>query len=303
MLFGVGGCFAYCPCVMYIDEWFDRRKGMAYGVMWSAAGFGGVVLPLLLETLLDKVGFQTATRILAGILFACSAPLSFFVKPRLPHSDSTNQHSFNMRYTRSKVFVFHQLASLVQATGYFLPGIYLPSYTRATFGASSFTSALTVILINVASAVGTAAMGTLTDKLRVTTCILISATGAAISVLVIWGFSVSLPVLYVFCLFYGLFGGAWTAVWPGIMRDVAQRCESQGYGHVDPVMVFGYLCVGRGLGNVISGPLSEALLKGMPFQGLAIGAYGSGYGSLVVYSGLASLVSGMNAVWKCVGLL
>ncbi|KAM0807521.1 putative Major facilitator superfamily domain-containing protein, partial [Seiridium cardinale] len=49
VLFGIGGCISYCPRVLYIDESFVQRKGTAYGIMWSAAGFGGVVLSLLLE--------------------------------------------------------------------------------------------------------------------------------------------------------------------------------------------------------------------------------------------------------------
>ena len=95
-VFGVGGCFAYCPCILYIDEWFLQRKGMAYGIMWSAAWFGGVVLPLLLQTLLNNLGFQTATRVWAGILFLSSTPLAFFIKPRLPYSANTHMQPFNM---------------------------------------------------------------------------------------------------------------------------------------------------------------------------------------------------------------
>jgi len=24
----------YCSCIMYLDEWFVERKGLAFGVMW-----------------------------------------------------------------------------------------------------------------------------------------------------------------------------------------------------------------------------------------------------------------------------
>lgn len=43
MVFGFGGSLAYCPCTLYTDEWFVRGKGLAYGIVWSAAGFGGAV--------------------------------------------------------------------------------------------------------------------------------------------------------------------------------------------------------------------------------------------------------------------
>lgn len=309
LLFGVAGCFAYVPCVLYIDEWFVRRKGMAYGIMWSAGGFGGVVLPLLLESLLNRFGFVTAMRIWSGILFAASAPLSLFIKPRLPYSPISRLQPFNMTCIKSRLFALHQVANVIQATGYFLPGIYLPVYARATFGASGFLSALTVLLVNIAATVGSVLMGSLSDRLHVTTCVIISALGGTTAVLLIWGLSSSLSVLYFFCVVYGLFAGGWTSMWPGIMCEVAQRAaaegesEGQGQGHVDPVMVFGWLCVGRGVGNVISGPLSESLLQGMPWQGLAGAGYGSGYGDLIVYTGVTGLLSGTSFLWKSLGIL
>ncbi|KAF2176513.1 hypothetical protein K469DRAFT_606931 [Zopfia rhizophila CBS 207.26] len=53
ILLGISGCFAFCPCVVFIDQWFDKRKGMAFDVMWSAAGLGGAVIPLILDNLLN----------------------------------------------------------------------------------------------------------------------------------------------------------------------------------------------------------------------------------------------------------
>jgi MFS family permease len=299
VLFGMGGCFAFCTCAMYIDEWFSRRKGMAYGIMWSAAGLGGVILPLILQALLDNLGFQTATRIWAAILFASAAPFTFFIKPRLPYSAVKHKKKLNLRFTMSKIFITHQVANFIQATGYFLPGIYLPTYAREIFGTSTIMSTLTVILLNIASATSCIIMGIMTDKLPVITCLVIAAAGAAISVLLFWGLAVSLPMLYVFCVLYGLFPGSWTAIWPGMMKEISQRGEDEGYGFVDPLLVYSFLCIGRGVGNLISGPLSEAFLRGMPWQGEVIGGFGSGYGVLIVYTGVTGLAGGLNFIWKC----
>lgn len=303
VLFGLGGCFAFCTCAMYIDEWFSRRKGMAYGIMWSAAGLGGVILPLILRALLDNLGFQTATRVYAAIFFALAAPFTFFIKPRLPYSAVRHKKKLNLRFTRSKIFITHQIANFIHGTGYFLPGIYLPTYAREIFGTSTTMSTLTVILLNIASATSCIIMGIMTDKLPVTTCVAIAAAGAAISVLLFWGLAVSLPMLYVFCVLYGLFPGSWTAIWPGMMKEIAQRGEEEGYGFVDPLLAYSFLCIGRGVGNLISGPLSDAFLRGMPWQGGEdgglIGGYGSGYGVLIVYTGVTGLLGGLNFVWKC----
>jgi hypothetical protein len=87
------------------------------------------------------------------------------------------------------------------------------------------------------------------------------------------------------------------------MRDVSQRGESEGHGQADPVMVHGHLCVGRGVGNIISGSLGDSLTRGMPWQGKVIGGYGSGFGILILYTGLTGLVSGMNFAWKQLNFL
>ena len=299
VLFSLGGCFAFCTCAMYIDEWFSRRKGMAYGIMWSAGGLGGVILPPILRALLDNFGFQTATRVWAAILFALAAPFTFFIKPRLPSSAVRHKKKLNLRFTTSKIFITHQIANFIHATGYFFPGIYLPTYAREIFGTSNRMSTLTVILLNIASATSCIIMGIMTDKLPVTTCIVIAAAGAAISVLLFWGLAASLPMLYVFCVLYGLFPGSWTGIWPGMMKEISQQGEDEGYGFVDPLLAFSFLCIGRGVGNLISGPLSGAFLRGTPWQGEVIGGYGSGYGVLIVYTGVTGLLGGLNFLWKC----
>lgn len=72
---------------------------------------------------------------------------------------------------------------------------------------------------------------------------------------------------------------------------------------MDPFMVHGHLCVGRGIENIMSGPLSDSLLKGMLWRGKAIGGYGSGSGILILYTGLTSLFSRATFVWKHLNLL
>lgn len=34
LLYGIGGAMSYCPCILYMDEWFKKRQGLAFGVMW-----------------------------------------------------------------------------------------------------------------------------------------------------------------------------------------------------------------------------------------------------------------------------
>ncbi|KAI1826236.1 MFS general substrate transporter [Xylaria intraflava] len=300
VLYAVGGAIAYCPTIPYIDEWFVARKGMAYGIVWSGEGLASTIIPLILERSLARFGHQ-ATLLASGIIiFLICAPLSIFIKPRLPPSNTTAMRPWGFKFFMfSSLFVPYQLGNLVEGTGHFIPGIYLPTYARTVLGASGLLSALTVLLINISTTIGCVIMGILTDRLPATTCILISSAGATVSVFIIWGFSSSLAALYVFCVLYGLFAGSFTSTWPGIMRALGQNREADNSSNaIDPTMIYGWLCIGRGVGSLISGPLSDALTKSTAWKGHVGAGYGSGYGMLIVYTGVTALLSCSGFVWK-----
>ncbi|KAJ4144391.1 hypothetical protein LMH87_003275 [Akanthomyces muscarius] len=315
ILYAVGGSIAYCPCILYMDEWFVQRKGLAYGIMWSGTGLGGITMPLLLEFLLGRYGFRTTLRIWAAALFVATLPLVYFMKPRLPPA-AARVSPLKLGFVFSRTFALYQVTNIVEALGYFLPGIYLPSYARVTLGAGPFPSALTLLVLNVATVVGCVAMGWLTDRLHVTTCILVSTAGTAVGTFLLWGLGQNLATLYAFCALYGMFAGAYTSTWPGIMRQVTTAppergddgssssgsSSSGGGGRVfDPIMVCGFLALGRGIGNVVSGPLSEALIANMPWKGDAAAGYGSGYGTLIAFTGTTAVVGGGSYLFRRVG--
>ncbi|KAI1331807.1 MFS general substrate transporter [Xylariaceae sp. FL0255] len=302
--YGIGGGIAYCPCILYMDEWFVKKNGLAYGIMWSATGVAGVVVPLLMTWLFNTIGFRDTLRLWAGLLFVLTTPLAFFIKPRLPPSATSQIRPFDLKFLGSAAFLLYEVANIIESSGFFLPGIYLPTYARNTLGAGSLSAATTVLLVNIASVFGCIAMGWVIDRLHVTTCILLSTIGATIGSLVIWGLSPTLPLLYLFCIVYGFFAGSFSSTWPGIMMYMSRKGQESSSGFIDPSMVFGFLAAGRDIGNVVAGPLSESLLSGSSWKGdtLAFG-YGSGYGSLIVFTGVTALIGGSTFLWRRLGFL
>lgn len=306
VFYAIGGSISYCPCLLYMDEWFAKRKGLAYGIMWSGTGLAGFALPLIMEHFLNQYGFRTTLRIWAVSLLILTMPLAYFIKPRLPQSATTHIKPWKLSFALSRTFMLHQLANIIQALGFFLPNIYLPTYARS-IGASTFMSALTLLLVNVAATVGCAVMGSLTDHFHVTTCLMLSAIGTSVGTFLLWGFATSLPVLFIFCVVYGLFAGPYSSTWTGIMTQVTSEMSTSGQGQsggagtFDPTMVIGVLSTGRGIGNIVSGPLSQALVKGLPWQGKAFGGYGTGYGPLIAFTGATALISGATFVWRRLG--
>ncbi|RYO42740.1 hypothetical protein AA0111_g132 [Alternaria arborescens] len=294
ILYGIGGAVTYSPVVTFLDEWFVRRKGLAFGIMWAGTGLGGILIPLLLQFLLNNYGFRTALRIWTIVLFVVGLPLTFFLKPRLP-VPATTRSRITFTFLTNRSFWILQFGNIMQGLGFFVPSIYLPTYTKA-LGFSSAVSALPIILINMAAVIGSISMGSIVDRTHVTTAILISTIGAMLSVFLIWGFSTSLPPLLIFCFMYGLFAGSFTNTWPGILRTVQMST-----GQMESSMVFSFLSMGRGIGNVVSGPVSETLLK-MGNIG-DHGLYGTPYGSLVVWTGISAALGGVSIIGRRVGWL
>jgi MFS family permease len=56
VMYAIGGGLLYFPIYIFIDEWFIRRKGFAFGVMWAGSGGGGLSGPLVLNWGLAKYG-------------------------------------------------------------------------------------------------------------------------------------------------------------------------------------------------------------------------------------------------------
>lgn len=305
VFYGLGASVAYTPTIIFMDEWFARRKGLAFGIMWvsiptlcslyyhtkkkkAGTGLAGVVLPVVLQWLLNTYGYRVTLRAWAVILFVLAAPLLYFVKPRVPISASSSMRTFNLSFVLDRTFLIYQAGNIIEALGYFLPTIYLPTYARS-LGANNLTASLTVILLNLASVFGCIMMGSLVDLCHATTCILISTVGTVLATFLLWGFAVSLAPLFIFCVAYGIFAGSFTSTWPAILGEVRKKNP-----YADPGIVFGFLCSGRGIGNVLSGPLSEALMAGEKWS--AGYGYGSGYGGLIVFTGVTALFGGLSVL-------
>ena len=60
---------------------------------------------------------------------------------------------------------------------------------------------------------------------------------------------------------------------------------------------------GKGIGAVVSGPLSSALIQAPPWRGKAIGAYGSSYGALVLFTGITSVFGAASFGGRLLGLV
>ena len=61
-----------------ISNWFDKNAGRALGIAAVGISFSGVVLPLVVDPLLDLVGWRNVYVIFASVILFIILPLIFF---------------------------------------------------------------------------------------------------------------------------------------------------------------------------------------------------------------------------------
>jgi MFS family permease len=160
-----------------------------------------------------------------------------------------------------------------------------------------------IFLIVATSVPGQVLIGWMSDMLDLRWSISLSTVGSALAVFLLWGFSERLPTLLLFACLYGFCSTGWVS-WqalsilcnslsrPGFLFSGQNSLgSSQVSSHVrhhildsrihaledDPHMyttLMSLFVASRGLGNVLSGPISTALMKHSPLENSARFGYG-----------------------------
>jgi MFS family permease len=294
VLCAIGSGLLFSPTTLYLDEWFIARKGMAYGTIWAGKSAAGVGFPFLMSSLLDKYGTRTTLQVWAVTLVIITSPLLFFLKPRIPLSNSVRQRPLSWTFLKQSTFWMLQFGNVVQSFGYILPNAYLASYTH-TMGLPAITGAALLAVFALASVPGGIVLGLLGDRFKDTTEVLISSLGSTVAVFALWGLAKNFPVLVLFAIMYGFFAGGFSSTYPGMLHELKKRDAN-----LDTGLVMGLLLGGRGVGFVAGGPASGALLKSAwsTLEGMGVFGYKTEYGPIIVCTGATALLGGWGWMWK-----
>lgn len=260
----------------------------------AGTGTAGVVFPLILSSALSRYGFRTVLRASAVAFLVLFAPLVPFLKPRLPLPATYRPAPLSLTFLATPAFQLLQTSNILQSLGYFLPSIYLPTIAHAHFPASATSGALLLILLNLAAASSSLLVGLAVDAAPLSLVLAAVSLAAAVATLAIWGTAHGFAALCGFAILYGASAGAYSTLWSGMIAEVRRATAARGAASVDGGMVFSLLAAGRGVGAVVSGPLSEALLKGRaaPSAGAAIGLSGP-FAPLIVWTGVTAVLGGL----------
>jgi hypothetical protein len=279
--YGLGFLMFYYPILSMVNEYWVARRGMAYGVLCGASGVSGTVIPFVLQALLARYGYRTTLRAMAVALALLTGPFIPLLKGRLPPSERASIPKTNWRFFRSPLFWVYSVSNLLQGFGYFFPSLYLPSYA-SSLSLGDKSGALLLALMSVCQVGGQFVFGLLSDRrvpLDILACL--STTVAAVACLVVWRLAESLPVLIVFAMLYGFFGAGFTAIWARMSTSITDDVTA------GPI-VFSLLNFGKGIGNVLAGPVGGFLVSNSESTG---NPSSLSYRWVIVFTGICMFAS------------
>lgn len=281
-MYGAGFITFYYPILSMVNEYWIARRGMAYGLLCSASGVSGAAMPFAVEKLLERYGYQTTLRAIAIGLFVLTGPLIPLLKGRVPEFGSSAVVKTDWSFLKKPLFWTYSASNLAMGMGYFFPSLFIPSYATA-IGMSSTQGAILLALMAVSQVLGQFSFGYLSDRSMPLSLLAGSSTIiAAVAVYTCWGLARSFGVLVGFSLVYGFFGAGYTALWGRMGMQVSNEPTAA-------FAAFGLLNFGKGVGNVLAGPISGALLTGT----IDISSYAAlKYEPVVLFTGSCMLLSG-----------
>lgn len=84
ILGGISGAILTTTALSVISHWFKARRGLATGITFTGTSLGGIVFPIALNSIFNRMSWAWSMRLLALVEFVLVVIGNLFVRGRLP---------------------------------------------------------------------------------------------------------------------------------------------------------------------------------------------------------------------------
>lgn len=198
---GAGMSLSITPAIGAVGQWFNKRRGIAIGFAVAGSGFGNLVLPPLVNYVIQSSGWRNGIRVLIAFV-----SLNIFAAIVLKKRISTVSKKLSVEGVyKTKPYIFLFLASLFLGYGVFIPFVHVVPFAEDV-GISADSASIILSIMGASSVVGRLLLGFLADKLGSLLLIRICFFFLGVSP-IMWIFSTSFGLLTTFGFIYAFFAG------------------------------------------------------------------------------------------------
>lgn len=289
VLGGVSVSLAFNPAISIVAHYFRRRRGLATGVASSGASCGGVVFPMLFQSVASRIGFAWATRVIALVDLVAFSIAILLIRPRLPPKATGVRAMLpDLSLFCNGTLMLASMGIFFMEWGLFVPLTYLTSYALL-HGQSSQFSFLLLSLVNAGSVFGRWIPGYCADRIGRFNTLIITIFGCLICVTCLWITARSSKALItVFALLFGFTSGSNVSLAPVC---IGQLCKLEQYGryYATAYVIVSIRYVTRDNPLVASPYILRianitSTLTGIPIAGQILSASGGDYKGLISFA-------------------
>ncbi|KAJ7149219.1 major facilitator superfamily domain-containing protein [Mycena crocata] len=193
-------------------QYFNRRRGLANGIVYAGGGLGGAVTSFAMDGLIQSLGPAWTFRIIGLITLATGLPAAWLVQER-----TTIRTTGFIEWSLFRDFRFIVLffAGAIGTFPLFVPPFFLPLYS-ASLGLAPSAGAGLVAGFNFSSALGRLGCGLASDRIGPVNVLFLALLLSALSMLAIWPVSTSLTPLVIFVVINGAANGGFFSTMPTV---------------------------------------------------------------------------------------
>ncbi|KAJ3740821.1 major facilitator superfamily domain-containing protein [Lentinula detonsa] len=260
---GLAQGLLFTPGMAVLAHHFKRYRTLVFGIFAAGASIGGVILPIALQRLFDKVGFAWGVRILAFIVLVCVGTGFVCCTTRFPPRKGG-------RVLDIRVFKTPSYTLLVLGAGFVGLGLYAPVNFGVVYatdhGMSQQLAFYSLAILNAGSLFGRILPNVLATMFGPLNLLIGSCTVSSVS-LYLWFTATRNAGMLVFEAIYGITSGAYVSCLPAATASLTKNPNETG-------LRLGMMFFSTSFFWLVSSPI----------QGALIGIDGS-YWSICVLSG------------------
>ncbi|KAM3496925.1 hypothetical protein MY10362_009706 [Beauveria mimosiformis] len=248
----VGVAAVFLSSIACVSGWFDRRRGLAFGLLATGSSLGGVVLPIMVTRLIDGVSYGWAMRTGAFLIGALLVVSICTVRRRTGIVPQTHFTAAQMRAPFAEPAFMLILGGLFLIPfGLYTPINYLPT-AAVDGGMGQQLAQYLVAVYNGASLVGRLSSGILADRFGRFNAFVASCYVAGVLVLAMWIPGTDNATTVAFAALFGLSSGAYIALLVALVAQVSPLREI-GYRN-------GVASLAQSVGGLLSTPIAGAIM-------------------------------------------
>ncbi|KAI1772023.1 major facilitator superfamily domain-containing protein [Hypoxylon cercidicola] len=252
--------------------WFHKKRAAAMGILVSGSSLGGVILPIIFNQLIPRLGFPWTLRVVALIFLVLCSIACLTVKSRLPPRPKTLQAKDYVRPLTEPAFFFTVLSGFFFLLGMFIPFNYVTLQAERA-GVSPNLVPYLLSIINGVSIFGRIIPGFIADVVgRYNTMTIITAL-SAIFTLTLWIPGRGSAAIVVYGAIFGFTSGGYVSIGAPCIAQISDIRE------IGTRTGTAYLL--QALGGLLGSPIAGALVSKM----------GGSYLGLQLFCGISMCVS------------